>query len=145
MAKHGFSLTELIVSIAIMTLLTLLSLPLLNNYKKISALRNETHLLATNLRLTQQHAVTEQVVYKLEITPNIGQYQIINTVTNDVITTTTLDPLVSITSITGLTNNAAQFTPTGGAIETGSIILSSANAATTSVSIKPSGYVEVSE
>lgn len=141
----GFSIAELVVVLGIIALIALISLPLFVNYQKTTKLRSETRALAINLRLTQQLAVTEQSVYNLKLLPLTDSYQIINSKTSDIIKEIELDSEVSINEINGFTNNTVQFTPIGGALETGNIVLINTKNEISTIQIKPSGYVEIND
>jgi len=111
--------------------------------QKNTKLKSEARVLATNLRLTQQLAVTEQKIYQLKLFPLTKKYQIVNSETSNVNKEVNLDTEVSISQISGLTNDLVSFNPTGGVAETGSITLTNTRSQISTINIKPSGYVEV--
>src|SRR3989344_9074096 len=143
MNKKGFTIVEVLVVIGIIYLMAFVSIPLFNNYQKTTKLKSEARLLATNLRLTQQLAITEQNIYTFQLFPLNNNYQIINSASSEVVKDVTLDSEVTIATTTGLTSSAAQFNPTGAAIETGFIYLINTKNQTSTIEIKPSGYVQV--
>lgn len=143
--EKGVSIVELTVVLAIIVLLTVVAIPLFNNYQKTTMLKSEARVLATNLRLAQQLAITEQVVYQVKLFTETKSYQIIKSSTAQVIKTVNLDNGIRINEITGLTGNLVQFTTTGGAIESGSIALTNTQNQTSTIQIKPSGYVQISD
>lgn len=136
---------ELLVALGVIILISLISMPLLINYQKTSKLRSEARVLATNLRLTQQLAITEQTVYQLKLFTLTDSYQIVNSETSDIIKDITFDSEVSIDAITGVTDDTVQFNPTGAALETGTIYLANTKNEISTIEIKPSGYVQISE
>lgn len=142
---YGFSLIEIMVVLAIVSLLSLISAPLLTNYQKSSKLQNETRLLATNLRLAQQLAITEQNIYFLSLDPTVSIYQIINSKNNSVIKEVQLNSEVVIYEINGFTENKVQFNSTGGVLETGSVSLANSKNKISTLEIRPSGYVKIIE
>lgn len=144
-SKIGFSIAELIVVLGIIALISLISIPLLVNYQKITKLRSESRLLATNLRLAQQMAITEQTTYNLKLFSLIDSYQVINSETSVIIKDVDLDSEISISSIVNFTDDTIQFNATGGVLENGSIILINTKNDTITLEIKPSGYVEIIE
>ncbi len=145
MKKNGFSIIELLTILGIIGIISLITIPLFINYQKTSKLKNEARLLATNLRLTQQLAITEQNVYYLKLSPASNKYQIINSKTESIIKEVNLNTEVSIETITGFTDDKIQFTATGGVIEIGSIVLTNTVNEISTLQIKPSGYVEIIE
>jgi len=141
--RAGFTFIELTVSLMVIALISLISIPLLVNYQKTTKLRSEARVLATNLRLTQQLAITEQIIYNLKLFPGTASYQIINSETSAIIKNVDLDSEIIINQISNLTNNTVQFIPTGAAVETGSIDLTNSKNEISILRIKPSGYIEI--
>jgi Tfp pilus assembly protein FimT len=141
--KNGVTIIELLVVVGIISLLTIVSLPLLLSYQKTTKLKNEALNLAINLRLAQQLAVTEQVIYNVKIFPAEKKYQIINSGSGVVRKEVILDQEISSITTSELTDNTARFNATGGAVESGSITLINTRNNSSAVQIKPSGYVEV--
>lgn len=145
MKPKGISLVEITVVLAIITLLTIIAVPLFNNYQKSTKLKSEARVLATNLRLAQQLAITEQIIYQLKLFPDTRNYQIIKSSTSQIVKSVTLESGIRINEISGLTGNQVQFTTTGGVIETGEIALTNTQHQTSTIQIKPSGYVQINE
>lgn len=143
--KKGFTLVEMLTVVSIIGIVSVISVPLLLNYQKTSKLKNEARALATNLRLTQQLAITEQSIYDLKLFDTLGKYQIINTDTTTVVKEVVLDSEIDINSVTGLTNDTAEFNPTGAVLETGFIYLTNSRGETSTIELKPSGYVQLTE
>lgn len=143
--KHhkGFTAVEILVVLAIISLISLISWPQLVNYQKTTKLKNEVNVLVTNLRLAQQLAVTEQIIYQVKLFSGTGSYQIINSKTGEVVKTITLDPEVTIQQINDLTDDTVQFNAGGGALEAGEVFLTNTKNATSSIQIKPSGYIQI--
>lgn len=142
---RGFTIIEISVVIAIISLLSLITIPALVNYQKTTKLRSEARLLATNLRYAQQLAITEQNIYSVKFFTSTDSYQIVNENTGEIIINIILDSAVDISIINSFTNDTAQFNPTGAAVETGSIVLTNTKNQTSTIEIKPSGYVEITE
>lgn len=143
--KRGFGVVELLIVVGVIGLLSVISMPFLSNYQKTTKLQSESRLLATNLRFTQQLAITQQNIFNLIAIPATNSYQITNSSTSELIKTVELDDEVSIAEITDLNNDTVQFTPTGSVIQPGSITLVNSRNETSTVTIKPSGYVEITD
>lgn len=143
--NKGFSVFELLVALAIIALISLVSIPLLSNYQKTTKLKSEARVLATNLRLAQQLAITEQTIYNLKLFSLTQSYQIINSKTLQIVKEVTLDSEVSIDEINNFTDDMVQFNPTGGVLETGNIVLINSRNIISTLQIKPSGYVQIVE
>ena len=143
--QKGFSLIELSVVLSIITLITMISIPMFVNYQKNTKLRSEARVLVTNLRLTQQLAVTEQIVYNLTLYPSDNEYKIINSQTSEINKTVELNPEVTINAVNNLTDNTVSFNPIGAVAQSGDIVLINTRNETSTIQIKPSGYVQIIE
>lgn len=141
MKRFGFSLVEILVVISIIGTMALVSLPLLNGYQKSSRLKNEARALATDLRLTQQLAITEQKIYTLELDPNTNSYDIKNS--TQTIKSVIIHQEVAISELSTLTDLTAQYNPTGAVAQTGLIYLTNTKNETSTVEIKSSGFVSI--
>jgi len=143
--RKGFGVVELLIVSAVIGLLSIVSMPLLVNYQKTTKLRSEARVLATNLRYAQQLAISQQSVFNVVFIPVSDSYQITNSSTSEIIKQVSLDSEVSISTTTSLTNDTVQFTPTGSTIQPGSVSLSNSRHQTSTITIKASGYVEITE
>jgi len=141
--KKGFTLLEILAVLAIIGIISLISMPIYRQIKPTIALNSVTRDIVSDLRYAQQLAVTEQNNYSVLFDDTFNTYTIFNTETNKIIKEESLKSDISIESINNLTNNTATFNVTGAAIESGTITLINSNNATTTISIKPSGYVKI--
>jgi len=139
-------LIDLVVAIGIIALLSTLAIPYLRKYQPNLKLNAAARALTTDLRYAQQLTVTEQKVHLVEFDAINGEYEILKI---DAATTTVktviLDQEVSIKQITDLIDNQAIFNFYGGVSQPGNIILTNTNNIDATVSIKPSGYVQLYE
>lgn len=140
---RAFTLVEILVVISIIGLILVLSIPLVNNAQKSSILRNEARQMATDLRYAQQLAVTEQIIYNVVFSTSTNSYQIINSVTSEVIKTSDINQEVSIDDVTGFTNETVQYNASGAVITIGEIKLLNTKNESSTVELKPSGYVQI--
>lgn len=143
--KSGFSLIELLGVITVIGIMALVALPAYIKIKPTLDLNTETRDIASDLRYAQQLSVTEQINYSVMFDQNSNEYSIINTTNNEIIKTKNINPSITISEITGLTDNTVIFNVTGAAIENGSIVLININNSTNTISIKPSGYVKIEQ
>lgn len=139
----GFTLVEIMSVLAIIGIIATIALPTYRNITPILDLNGATRDVASDLRLAQQKAITEQDIYAVQFDILNNDYSLINDTLGETIFTKDIDSDILIQSITGLTDNKARFNATGAAIETGEIIFLNANNATSSIEIKPSGYVKI--
>lgn len=145
MRHLGFSLIEIIIVLTIITIITAISVPIYQSIGPTLALRASARDLASDLRLAQQKSVTEQIIYAVVLDPANSQYSIIDTVSSSTIQTKELHNQITIATTTGLTDQTVRFTATGAAIESGSIVIMHNDGASSTISIKPSGYVKIED
>lgn len=144
--NRGFTLPEILTIVGIIALISLVTVPSFLNYQKNSKLQSESRLLATNIRYAQQLAITTQNLYAVKLfTQANSHYQIFDLNNNALIKDVSLDHETKINLVTGLTDNEIRFTATGGTIESGMIYLTNTLNNTSTLEIKPSGYVKISE
>ncbi len=140
----GISLIEILAIAGVTVLISLISIPAFIGYQKNSKLKNEARQLATNIRLAQQLAITTQNVYQIKIfSENEKRYQIRDENNDTTIKDVHFDPEVRISQIDNFTDQIIRFTATGGVIESGNLYLVNTNNQTSTLQIKPSGYVQI--
>ena len=143
MKSKGFSLIEILIIIAVIGILSLISLPIYRSINPTLSLNANTRQIASHLRQAQQLAVEEQNNYTAVFDINTNYYEIINMQSSSTVISQTLQNNITIDSISNLTDNTVTFTITGSALESGEIILKNANNETKNIEIKPSGYVKI--
>ena len=143
MKYKGFTIVELTVALFVIALISVISIPLLFNYQKTTKLRSEARALATNLRLAQQLAITEQNIYDVVFYISTDSYQLINNKTSDIIKDVDLASGILINEVNNLTNDTIQFSPTGAVLEAGSISLTNSKNEISTLQIKPSGFIKI--
>lgn len=144
--NSGLSLVEILAIAGVAVLITLISIPSFLGYQKNSKLKNEARQMATNIRYAQQLAITTQNVYQVKIFPEEEKrYQIKDETNNTVIKDVYLATEVRVSQIENFTDRQIRFTATGGVIEAGNIYLVNTNNQTSTLQIKPSGYVQITE
>ena len=136
---------ELLVVTGIIALISLVTIPLFVNYQKDAKLKNEARLTAINLRLAQQLAVTEQIIYNVVFNSDTDGYQIINSETSKIIKTVNFDPEINIAEINSLTDDTVRFNATGSVLEAGTVLLTNSRTSTSTIQIKPSGYIQIND
>lgn len=141
--QKGFTIPEFLVIIAVISVTTIFATIGFANYQKNSKLRSEARLMATNLRLAQQLAITKQNFYEFRLFPLSDSYQIYNAESDEVKKEVFLDNEIHINQIDSLTDDKVIFNPTGAVSETGSIYLTNSQNSTSTIEIKASGYVQI--
>jgi prepilin-type N-terminal cleavage/methylation domain-containing protein len=142
--KTGFTLIEILTVVGIIAIVATISFPVYQNMRPNITLNAAARDLATDMRYGQQLAVTEQIVYNIIFNTSASSYEIRNGDTDVLLRNKILPSGVTFLSITGLTDNIARFTATGAATESGTIILTNRKNKQSTIEIKPSGYVKIS-
>jgi Tfp pilus assembly protein FimT len=141
--KKGSMLTDLLVVLGIIALLSTISIPYLRRYQPNLKLNAAARNLTTDLRYAQQLTITEQKVHQVVFDLNNDSYQIQKIdVATTTIKTVALESEISIKQINDLTGDKVVFNYYGGVSQSGQIILTNINNADAIVNIKPSGYVQ---
>lgn len=154
---HGFSLIELVMVIAIISILAVI--PFFNMPGPTLSLAAQAQKLANDIRYTQSFSMTKGQRYRLVITTGTSSYQILDTAGTAVrfasgSTTTTLNSGISFGTLTNLPNSLIAFdgegtpyTTTGSpgtALTANAIIPLTSSGSTTNVIITPiSGAVTI--
>ena len=118
-------------------------MPIYLQIRPTLTLNSETRDVVSDLRYAQQLAVTEQTNYSIELNQAQNKYTITNTETSTIVKDENIKTGISIQSISGFTTDTIIFNVTGAALESGSFTLANLNNATTTITIKPSGYVKI--
>lgn len=148
--NKGVTMTELVTVIAVIGILALVVIPAFRVYQHSLRLSGTVRNLIADLRYAQQLTVTEQVEHSVYFNLTEDKYEIkryggITTIIKEV------EFPVEITevSITGLTisgfEKEARYNPYGAVKDAGTITLKNTRNATTTIDVRPSGFVRISE
>lgn len=141
---NSFTLIELLMILLIAGILALIGIPAFKIYQPSLQLSGVTRELATDLRYAEQLAITEQVEHGVRFFIETGQYQIIRHANPDeIIRSENLPQGVSFESVTGLTQNEAVFNPYGAAKEAGLVTLINSKNTTSTIDVRPSGFIKI--
>ncbi|MFA4871902.1 MAG: prepilin-type N-terminal cleavage/methylation domain-containing protein [Patescibacteria group bacterium] len=141
--KRGFTILEILTVIAIISALTLIAFPVYRQIAPKLILDSTIRDVASDLRYAQQLAVAEQVVYRVSFNIPQNNYSIINSASGQTLKSQTINSRILIQQINGLTDNTVNFNATGGVTESGFIVLLNETNNTSTIEIKPSGYVKI--
>lgn len=137
-------LVELLVALSIIALLAASAIPYLKKYQPNLKLNAAARDLTTDLRYAQQLTITEQKVYQVIFDLIDNKYQIQKTgAATTTIKSVIFETDITIKQITGLNGQTVVFNYYGGVKESGKIVLTNINNATSTINIKPSGYVQL--
>lgn len=146
--NKGFTLIELFVIISIFGILSLMSVSVLIAYRPTIQLNGSVRGLISDLRQAQQLTVTEQIEHSVYLIAAEKRYEIRRYgETTSTIKEVSFPSAITEITITGLTdadtNKEARYNPYGAVADQGAIIVKNSSNATTSVEVKPSGFVKI--
>jgi len=140
----GMTMVEMIVVFSIIGILTLVIIPAFRAFQPNLELSGTARELATDLRYAQQLSITEQIEHGIYFSVDAGKYQIIKYGgVEEILKTKELPQKVSFQEVSGFTDYAVKFNPYGAAKESGNIILVNTINSTTTVEVRPSGFVKI--
>lgn len=144
----SFTLIEFFTVTAIVGIIILIGAPLIRNYQPSLQLNGAVRDLVSDIRYVQQLAVTEQVEHSVYFISSEKRYQIKRYGTE----TSTLKEIflpeeITEISISGLSeveiNKEARYNPYGAVKDFGSVTLKNSKNATSTIDIRPSGFVKI--
>ena len=139
----GFSAVELLIVLVIIIIIALISIPIFKNFYFGMQLNGVIKDLSGGLRYAQQLAVTEQVYCGVRFIALQNKYEVVKySATPEVIESKTLPEEVNFYHIS-FSNSEVKFNPYGAALEQGEIVLINAVNATSTIEIRPSGFVKI--
>jgi len=141
--KPGFSLIELMIIIGVIVILSLATIPAFRAYGPRLELSGTARELIGDLRYVQQLAVTEQKEYCIKFFPAEKKYQTFQCGEGTFLKEKILPTQIQTLTVEGLTDNEVRYNPYGAVKEAGNVILTNVKSQTKTVSIKPSGFVDV--
>lgn len=141
--EKSLTLIEILIIIGIIAIIVGVSVPVFNIFQPTLQLNGAVRNLTTNLRYTQQLAVTEQINYCLQLFLPEKKYQIIQCdKTQPMIEVYLPEKIKQITS-DGFTNNKVEFNPYGSVKENGTIALENTENKIKTIEVRPSGFVKI--
>jgi prepilin-type N-terminal cleavage/methylation domain-containing protein len=141
--KKGVTLIELLVVIGILGILTLMSVPVFRAYGPKLGLSGSTQELVSDLRYAQQMSVTEQKEYSIKFFPADKKYQILKYGTGIILKEKILPGEIQSLTVADLTDNEVVYNSYGAVKEEGTVVLKNIENQEKTISIKPSGFIEV--
>ena len=140
----GFTLIEIIVAIGIIVVLSSVSWVGFKNYQPNLALSAISRDITTDLRLSQQLSITQQINHGIFFNTSTNEYQLEKFgTTTEVLLLKQLPTNIIFCEITGLSGSKAVFNPYGSVAYSGSVCLSNSKGQTKIIDIKPSGFVKI--
>jgi len=142
--QKGFTPIEFFLIIGIIGILSSITVTGFRTYQPNMQLSETVRDLVSDLRYSQQLAVTEQIEHGIRFSVTESKYQIIKYGTpEEVIREKYLPEKVSFQAVSGLTNNEVKFIPYGAVRQPGTITLINTKNTTTTIDVRSSGFVKI--
>ena len=141
--KNGFTLTEVLIVIAIIGIISVATIPAIRFYQPNIRLSGAARELVTDLRYIQQITVTEQVEHCIQFFPLEKKYQIIQCQGSEVLEEKTLPTEIQTMTVTGFTQDIVRYNPYGAVQKAGTIVLENTRNEIKTILVKPSGFIEI--
>ncbi len=147
----GFTLIELVIVLAIFSILAGITFFSFRRFAPTYKLSRETEKVVQNLRWAQQKTVTEQITYLVRFDlEGKKNYEIIRLNPDpanpgnylpETIQTEALDPDIEIKELRDLDNPEIQFTAAGGVVDAGQIDLTNRYGEVKTIDVRPAGFI----
>ncbi|MCK5211077.1 hypothetical protein KAJ89_00080 [Candidatus Parcubacteria bacterium] len=141
----GGMLVNVLVSLGIILMMATVSMPYLRSFRQNVELSETAREIVSDLRYAQQLTITEQVPHGVYFNDAIDSYYVFKLIIpTSTIKAVSLPANISFDTISGFTSNLVNFNSYGSVDQDGEIILSNTNNASSTITVKPSGYVQIS-
>jgi prepilin-type N-terminal cleavage/methylation domain-containing protein len=142
--NNGFTLTEFLAVAGIIAFLSLLVIPTFRMFQPVLQLSGSTQELVDDFHYIQQLTITEQKEYCLQFFPADKKYQL-KECEGEIIGEKIFPAEIESVSVSGFTDDEVRYNPYGAVKEAGTIILENSKNSTKTVSVKPSGFIKVTD
>ena len=142
--RKGFTLTEILVVISIIGILSLGSILAFRTFQSTLRLSGAIQELVGDLRHAQQITVTEQKEYCLQLFLAEKKYQL-KKCDGEIIKEKIFSVEIESVSASGFTNDEIRYNPYGAVKEAGTITIENIKNETKTILIKASGFISVTD
>jgi len=142
--NQGFTLIEILLVLGIISILTVGAVSVFLVFRPSLQLGGAVQELIGDLRYAQQSAITEQKEYCLQFWPVEKKYYL-KKYDGEIIKEKKFPSEIISLNVNGFTNNEIRYNPYGAVKEAGSIILENIEKKQKTISIKPSGFISLSD
>lgn len=139
--KRGFTIIDVLLTLAIVTLISAVGVYSLRGGGPKAGLRNASRQLVIDLRFSSEQAATQQVNYAVRL--RSAEYDIVRLATPEVLLVTKSFPFGVTLESTTLPASEAQFNVLGGAVNSGTVTLQNRAGSTMVIDVRPSGYARI--
>lgn len=143
--KKAFSLTELIITLAVIGILTAILVPAISSYLPFWQLNGSTRLIVNKLRQAQEEAVTTQNQHLIRFNPTASPctYELIKIDEGEtVLETITMPANVTLTLDSTIADNQIIFSADGGPSANGNLVVTLGEASKT-INVSPAGVIKL--
>ena len=141
--RNGFTLIEIMIAVLIAGIIAGISVISFSSYQPSLELSGVSRDMINNLRYAQQLAISQQINYGVHFYPDQKKYQVVKYSTpEEMIKNVFLPSGITFNQIT-FTNSQLKFNIYGAAVEAGTIIIENKNHNTSTIEVKPSGFVKL--
>lgn len=150
--KGGISLIEIVVIVAVITILVAGAIPAWRRYAPRLKLRQEADKIVDELKLSQQRTVSEQISYAVLFYTDTDSYEVVRFNPDpespgeyipETLSVKTLDPEIDLVQLYDFSSPQVRFTAAGGVLDIGQIELANAHGDIRTLDIRPSGFIEI--
>ena len=140
---QGFTLVEIIVVIAIIGTTTWMSATFIKEQQPNIKLYTASHALRSHLQKARQYTLTNQINHAIHLSLIDQSYELVDLSGPTELEIFTLPQNIEFGSITPFTNDQVSFNAAGAASQAGIIILENTIGGTKTITVNPSGYIQV--
>jgi len=143
--KKAFSLTELIITLAVIGILTAILVPAISSYLPFWRLNGSARLIVNKLRQAQEEAVTTQSQHLIRFNPTASPctYELIKIDSGEtVLETITMPTNVTLSLDPTIADNQIIFSADGGPSANGNLTVTLGDASKT-INVSPAGVIKL--
>lgn len=141
---RGFTLVEVLLVIGLLGIIAAAYFSASQFNQPSRRLSAAVRDLTTDLRYAQELSVTEQIVHGIRIATTTSSYKLLRLSTTTVeVFDKDLPSGITFQAVTGFIDNEVRFNAYGAVSEDGTITLINTDSATTTIDIRPSGFVRI--
>lgn len=142
--SKGMTVIEIVVVIIIIAILSSIGFEIFKNIEPSLELSGVTRDLITDIRYTQELAVSEQIIHGICFFSSENKYQLKSYGTvEEILKEKFLPSGISFQAINGFSGDCLKFNPYGSVKEAGNIILVNTKNETKNIEVKPSGFSKI--
>ncbi|MFA5743051.1 MAG: GspH/FimT family pseudopilin [Candidatus Paceibacterota bacterium] len=141
--RNGFTLLEIVITVAITGIIAGASVISFYRYQPSLELSSVSRDMVSNLRYAQQLAISQQINYGIRFYPDQKKYQVVKYSSPEEVIKNVSFPQGIIFDQVSFTNSQLKFNIYGAAVEAGTIVIRNKNYNTSTIEVKPSGFVKL--